>query len=231
MSESDSLPQLPSESTESGTLILLRQIQAGTLDAKQIAVAERRQLVSFLLSDGYSTAEMGQILKVAERTIERDKKLIREGNAIARDPKLVERMMGRLVGEAELCVQRIRKAVRDKDTPCAVRVDAEHRCYQIVSDLIEKMQRLGYLPTAAQKVEAELTHHVGNAPDFAAMQTEVRRLRQVYPHTSEDDPESAKQLDLLEQQIVQADLAGRVEQMSGKIAAQEEEGRDEDVIA
>lgn len=68
---------------------------------------------------------------------------------IAFDPKLVEQMVGRLAGEAELAIQRIRRAVRDKvrnkDTPKTVRVDAEHRCYQIFSDLVGSMQRLGYL--------------------------------------------------------------------------------------
>jgi hypothetical protein len=102
-----------------------------------------------------------------------------------------------------------------------VRVDAEHRCYQIISDLIDKMQRLGYLPTAAQKVEADLTHHVGDVPDFVAMRAEVKRLQQVCQHTSDDGPNSARQLVLLEHQIVQADLASRVEQIAGEIGDKE----------
>ena len=207
----------PGPAGETGTVALLRQIQSGAMDPKSIGPADRRQLVAFLLSDGYSAAEMSQILKVAERTIERDKKAIRESNAIARDPRLVEQMVGRLVGEAELAVQRIRKAVRDKDTGKALRVDAEHRCYQITSDLVVSMQRLGYLPTAAQKVEADLTHHVGEVPDFATMQAEVRRLRQIYPVDGENAPDTIRQLGLLEQQITRADLASRVDAISSTL--------------
>ena len=199
---------------ENRTVTLLRKIESGAVSPECVPVTDRRQLVAFLMGDGYSTAEMAQILQVADRTIERDKKVIRESNAITRDPKLVEQMVGRLVGEAELCVQRIRKAVRDKKVSPAVKVDAEHRCYQIVSDLTQSMQRLGYLPTAAQKVEADLTHHVGEVPDFVTMQAEVRRLKQICQQRSEDAPEAAQHLLLLEQQIVQAELASRVDDLS-----------------
>ncbi len=124
------------------TLSLLQKIQAGTVDPKCIRPAERRAIVSYLMADGYSTADMAQILKVSDRSIERDKKAIREANALSADPELVEQMAGRLVCEAELSIQRIRKTARDKNTPQAVRIEAEHRCYQIVSDMITSLQHL-----------------------------------------------------------------------------------------
>ena len=208
----------PESGGETTTLALLRKIQSSAIDPKTIPVRERQQLVAFLMSDGYSVADMGQILKVGDRTIERDKKAIRESNVIVRDPRLVEQAVGRLVGEAELTVQRIRRAVRDKDTSKAVRVDAEHRCYQIISDLVGVMQRLGYLPTAAHKVEADLTHHVGEVPDFATMQTEVRRLQRIRHQTGDDAPEVTEQLGLLGRQITRADLASRVKFVSSTIS-------------
>jgi hypothetical protein len=194
------------------------------MDPKAISTAERRQLVAFLTGDGYSTAEAAQILQVTDRTIERDKKTIRESNAIARDPKLVGQMVGRLVGEAELSVQRIRKAVRDKKASPAIKVDAEHRCYQIFSDLIQSLQRVGYLPTAAQKVEADLTHHVGEVPDFNALQAEIRRVKQVCRDTGGELP---TQVALLERKIFEADLATQVEQVAAKVD-DPEEGQEDD---
>ena len=204
-------------SGEIGTVALLRKIQSGAIDPKTIAVQERRQLVAFLMSDGYSVAEMGQILQVGDRTVERDKKAIREANVIVRDPKLVEQTVGRLVSEADLAIQRIRRAVRDKDTSKAVRVDAEHRCYQIISDAIGVMQRLGYLPTAAHKVEADLTHHVGELPNYATMHTEIRRLTQICDQTGENAPEMGQQLRLLERRVLQANLASQVDAVSSTI--------------
>ena len=207
------------------TVALLRKIESRAISPDCISLADRRQLVAFLVADGYSTAEMAQILQVADRTVERDKKIIREANAIVRDPKLVEQMVGRLVGEAELSVQRIRKAVRDKKVSPAIRVDAEQRCYQIISDLIQSLQRVGYLPTAAQKVEADLTHHVGEVPDFGTMQAEVRRIRQICQDTSGEVPPHVA---LLERQIVQANLATRVDELATEVERTEEGGGDDE---
>ena len=196
------------------TLSLLQKIQVGTVDPKCIRPAERRQIVSYLMADGYATADMAQILKISDRSIERDKKTIRETNALAASPELVEQMTGRLVCEAELSIQRIRKAARDKTTPQAVKVDAEHRCYQIVSDMIASMRHLGYLPTATSKLQADFTHNIGQIPDFAQMQAEVQRLRQITGETQGTDSEVTEQLNQIETQLTKVDLANQIESIS-----------------
>ena len=203
--------------TEERTLSLLQKIQAGTVDPKCIRTAERRLVISYLMADGYSTADMAQILKVSDRSVERDKKVIRETNALAADPELVEQMVGRLVCEAELSVQRIRKTARDKGTPQAVKVDAEHRCYQIISDMVASLQRLGYLPTATPRLQADFTHTFGQIPDFAQMQAEVQRLRQITGETQGTDPQLTEQLNQIETQLVKVNLAGQIEKISGVI--------------
>lgn len=214
-----SRPPHPTPGDDAGdrTLSLLKKIDSGAVNPTSIGMPERRQLVGFLMGDGYSTAEISQILQVADRTIERDKKAIRESNAIARDPKHVEQMVGRLVGEAELSVQRMRKAVRDKKVSPSVKVDAEHRCFQVVNDLVQSLQRLGYLPTATQKVEADLTHHVGDVPDFGTTRAEAVRLKKICQQHPECNPEVVQRVLRLERHVVEADFATQVEQVSGQI--------------
>ena len=226
----DNLPQTqespqPSDNTtrdtEERTLSLLQKIQAGTVDPKCIRPAERRLIVSYLIADGYSTADIAQILKVSDRSIERDKKAIREANALSADPELVEQMVGRLVCEADLSIQRIRKAARDKGTPQAVKVDAEHRCYQIASDLIASLQRLGYLPIATSRLQADFTHNIGQIPDFAQMQAEVQRLRQITGETQETGPQLTEQLNEIETQLVKVSLANKIENISNIVESEE----------
>ncbi len=215
----------PSDNTpcEAGerTLSLLQKIQAGTVDPKCIRPAERRLIVSYLMADGYATADMAQILKVSDRSIERDKKAIREANALAATPELVEQMVGRLRCEAELSIQRIRKAARDKETSPAVRIDAEHRCYQIVSDMTASMRHLGYLPTATSKLQADFTHNIGQIPDFAQMQAEVQRLRQITGETQGTDSEVIEQLNQIETQLGKAKLANQIENISNIVESKE----------
>jgi hypothetical protein len=174
-----------------------------------------------MIGEGYSTAEMAQILKVSDRSIERDKKAIREANALSAGPELVEQMVGRLVCEADLSIQRIRKAARDKDTSPAVRIDAEHRCYQIVSDMVASLQSLGYLPIAAQRLQADFTHSIGQIPDVAQMQEELQRLRQITGETQGTDPRLIEQLSEVETQLVKVGLASQIENISKIVESRE----------
>ncbi len=210
-----------SDDCEERTLSLLQEIQAGVMDPKCIRPAERRLIVSYLIADGYCTAEMAQILKISDRSIERDKKAIREANALAATPELVEQMVGRLYHEAELSIQRIRKVARDKKTPPAVKVDAEHRCYQIESDFITSLRHLGYLPTATAKLQADLTHHVGQLPDFAQLQGEVQRLKRITSETKGTDPTVKEQLNEIETQLGKVKLVDQLESISNIIENKE----------
>jgi transposase len=206
------------------TFALLKQIQSGRMDPSSVSKSSRRQLVVHLINDGYSTPDIAEILKVSDRTIERDRKAIRESNALSRDPRLVEQMTGRLVGEAELCVQRIRKAARDKEASPMVRIEAEHKCFQIVSGVVEGLQRLGYLPTATQKLEAELTHHAGSIPEYDAIDADILRLKEISKRSPGSD--AAKQVALLEQTVVRTRLATEVESLSAKLENDEENPND-----
>lgn len=226
----DNLPQtnenpLPSDNTacdtEERTLSLLQKIQAGVMDPKCIRPAERRLIVSYLMADGYSTADIAQILKVSDRSIERDKNAVREANAIAADPALVEQMVGRLVLEAELSIQRIRKAVRDKDTPHSVKVDAEYRCFQIASDMVSSLQRLGYLPTATARLQADITHSIGEIPELPQLDMEAQRLMQLTGEIQGTDPRLTEQLTEIRTQIVKVQLADKIQTISNVL---EEEG-------
>ncbi len=175
-------------------LALLQEIRSGHRAPQSISPAERRSLVSMLMVEGQSTADIAHLLKVCDRTIERDKKAIREENAIAKDPKFVEQMVGRLVREAETCTQRIRKALRERDATVAEKIEGEHRCFQIADALAERLQSLGYLPTAAQKVEAELVGQRNQStPTLAEIQHESLRLGRIHNRrlaSSNEAPES-----------------------------------------
>ena len=222
---------IPSDNTACGTeertLSLLQKIQSGTLDPKLVRPIERRILVGFLMSDGYSATEIAQILKVSDRSVERDKKVIREENAIAPDPKLVEQMVGRLVFEAELSIQRIRKTTRDKDAPASVKIDAEHRCYQIVHDMVLSLQRLGYLPIATQRMQADITHSIGQIPELPQIELEFQRLKHISGENQGTNPQLTERLNLLQTKIVKASLVNELQEVSNLITGKEDQNEPE----
>lgn len=165
--------------SEINTLDILSNIQAGKLSPKKLIPEQRLPLVDFLTCEGHSIAEIAKILQRSDKTIERDRKAIFEQNAIEFEPKFPAQMTGKLIREAEMSTQKIRKIARDQNTPAAVKIDAYHKSYTIVSDLVQRMQGIGLMPSAAKKIEAKLTSQ--NNPDLSLDEilAETNRLKTV----------------------------------------------------
>ncbi len=174
-------PEAPFQS-----LSLLQKIQKGHGDPRQLNPEDRRQLVAFLVTEGQSTADIAHLLKVSDRTIERDRKALRQENALDKDPQLTSQMAGRLCAEAELCVQRIRKYQREHDATSAVKIDAEQRCFQILAQLTEKLQSMGYVESIRQRFEGQVTCQVGPTPSLQEIMQEAQRLNRIQASLSED---------------------------------------------
>jgi len=160
-------------------LDILQGIKARTTDPASLLPNQRKLLVQFLVAEGQSTAEIAHLLKVSDRTIERDKKAIHEENAISQDPELANIIAGRLVDEAQICIQRIRKFERDNNCPSIAKIEGEKGCFHIVNSLAERLQSMGYLPIAAKKLEANLTHHMENTLSLDEIDYEVQRLKEI----------------------------------------------------
>ena len=164
------------KSKELRCLDILQGIKAGTTDPASLLPNQRKLIVPFLMAEGQSTAEIAHLLKVSDRTIERNKKAIREENAISQDPELANIIAGRLFDEAQICIQRIRKFERDNNCPSAAKIEGEKGCFHIVNSLAERLQSMGHLPTAAKKLEADLTHHMGNTLSLDEIKSEAQRM-------------------------------------------------------
>ncbi len=179
-------------STDSGNdrsvLSLMRDIQQGRLAPRSLGVEDRRRCVEHLTGEGYSLAEIAEILKVTERTIARDRSAVRQSNAIERDNDITGEMVGQLVKQADTTINRIRRVTRDSETPPATRIEGEKACWVITRDLIQKLQALGYLPNAPQEIRGQMTHHVEHLPAFGQMNEEVTRLELIVnQHVLEGD--------------------------------------------
>lgn len=194
------------KSKEPRCLDILKGIKDSALDPASLSPDERRPLVVLLMAEGQSTAEIALLLKTSDRTIERDKKAIRENNALSPDPKFAYIMGGRLVDEAQTCVQRIRKFQRDANCPTVAKIEGEKACFQITNELAARLQSLGFLPTAATKLEAKLSRGIDEFPSFDEIEAELDRLGQLASNSSE----SKNQIVVLTKDIKKAKLAGQV---------------------
>lgn len=197
---------------------LLQKIKASHTSPGSISVVDRRLIVEMLMTDGATVPEIAQILDVSERTVKRDKQGIRAANAIDRDPKLVGQMVGRLITEADTAIQRIRRAIRDPRTMPAVKVDGEHRCYQINSDFFRHLQRIGFVPTAVQEIRGDLMHHFAEPPGLDEIQKEMARIEQIGRHVGAVDPQITAMMDEMRDQVTRLALGEQLEQLSDAVA-------------
>ncbi len=188
----------PSEPDDKPTVLsVIRGLQDGTVSAKTLSITSRRACVEHLTGEGYSVVEIAEILKVSERTVARDRQAIHVANAVQRDPALVGQVVGRLTHETDLSISRMRRVAREKKTTASVKVEAEHRCYQVYSDFLQNLQRLGYLPTAAHEIRADLMHHVDHPPSFDEMLEEVAQL-ELALGAAESTPDESTRLQITE---------------------------------
>lgn len=188
-------------------------MQGGQVSPANLPASSRRLCVEHLTAEGYSLVEIAEVLKVSERTVARDRAAVLQQNAVQKDPKLLGQMVGRLVREAENCISRMRRVSRDKETPPAVKIEAEHRSWQVVRELAEVLQRLGYLPTAAHEIKADLTHHLGGMPEIPELQQELARLQQAHRKYLPQDPQATQELEHVQQTVQTLSLVDQIDQL------------------
>lgn len=161
---------------ERSVIELIQEIRSGTVDPGCLSAEDRQACVRHLGAEGLAVPEIAQVLRCSDRTITRDRKALQEAAAITPDPALAGRTAGQLIAEAGLCTDRIRRVTRDRDTPAAVKVDGERACFEILTKLVLSLQSLGYLPSAAHQIRAELTHHQGEPPEYTELAAEAGRI-------------------------------------------------------
>ncbi|MCC7409731.1 MAG: helix-turn-helix domain-containing protein [Phycisphaeraceae bacterium] len=170
------LKLLSEPAQERGALAILQDLKQGAGSPHDLSTQDRRVCVMHLGAEGLSIAEIAKILGVSERTILRDRRVNQEENALQHDPRLAGQMAGRLVAEAELAMQRIRRVTRDTQTPPAVRVEGEKACFGICHDAVARLQSLGFLPTATQRFEADICQTAEAIPTYGQIEEEVQLL-------------------------------------------------------
>lgn len=124
---------------------VLRQLREGSIEPQQIGLQIRRNCVRYLRYEGYTQQEIAEIFRVSRQTIIRDEKAIRSEQSVLVDDLDIDIIAGELIAIANNLTA---KAIRNKDYSLA---------WKIECDLITKLQSLGYLPKAAEKLNVNVT--------------------------------------------------------------------------
>lgn len=212
-------------------LSVIRDIQQGKLDARSLAIEDRRRCVEHLTGEGFSLAEIAEILKVKERTIARDRSAIRKSNSIKSDENFTEEMVGLLITQADTSINRIRRITRDSATPPATRVEGEKACWVITRDLVHILQTLGYLPNTPQQIHGHITHQIEHLPEFKQMDEEVVRMEIILSQQvlagEEDKQPLLEQLTSLKDQVKRGVLQEQLTSIASQLVEERKANNDQ----
>jgi hypothetical protein len=124
-----------------------------------------------------------------------------------------------LLTHAEQSMQRLRRIARERDCDPAVRVEAERSAWTVMRELVEVLQRLGFLPTAPQQFEASVLHRQVEPPSTAALEAEAQRLRDVLIQSGAASSETLQQLDLLQDSLTRTAASEQLASLTKSLPA------------
>lgn len=153
--ERGAAPPKTADQVERSALAILRELKAGRVRAGNLSSEDRQTCVDHLSAEGYSAAEIAEILRVSERTIARDRAALRAHYRLNSDPGFGAEFAGNLARQAELAAWRLLRVYREKEAPHFARIAAAAATWKVQLDLLRALQSLGQLPIAGSPVRAE----------------------------------------------------------------------------
>jgi len=209
-------------------LSVLQKVKAGELDPRNLSAESRQACVEHMGIEGYATAEMAQVLRVTERTIRRDRQAIRKAHAVEPGDEFVRETVGALVAHGEMAIDRIRRQARSRELSPMERVHAERLAWRIRDELVERLQKLGYLPTAATEVKGAFTHELtGLAPTYNEIRVQIQQLEAVVGDSKDVPPEVAGRVTQLKALLPRCQVADELESLAEGIENGKESSHDD----
>lgn len=124
---------------------LVRDLHEGRIAVDDLPTERRRECVSHLTLEGFSSAQIAGLLKVSDRQVRRDRAAVRKDEAVTPDLKLGDELLGEFQRIALASIQRLTRLCGDAAQPVYARLWAEEAIVRIHQRLIQTAQRIHYL--------------------------------------------------------------------------------------
>ena len=211
-------PPVPADEPAGDTepvLSLIKQIKEKRVNPAVLSAEDRRRCVDVLWGEGYTVAEIAQILKRSERTINRDRWDLRAARALHVDSQFAPQMAGELMRQAEGSASRLRRIAREPGASAMERCMAENFAFKIFIDMIGKFQSMGYLPRIPTGVVAQLVGASGDEAiaTYDQLAQRLKELDGVDRELGLNDPEHRERRRALQEVVRRGRAAAEIDQM------------------
>ena len=213
---------------ESPVFKIIQEIKEGRRVARDLTMSERQECVEALYLEGYSIAQMTQLLDRSEKTIRRDMEYIRERNCAKPSIELATQLVGDMVLKSRAHQAHLMRLARSKDGSLQEKAQAEYYAWKVESEMIERLQTLGYLPSAPQKLIGDIYHH--NDDDdkaFLEAREKLKELEVIAKDTGVLDEATQKGIENLKEKIEKAEIVKEIKDLNKNQDKKEEETKNE----
>ncbi len=198
-------------------IALLRDLQSGKLSAENISKDSRQMIVEHLSSEGYSAGHIAEICKISQRTIHRDRDDIRKKNAVSRDPEFTAKQVGQLMHRADQAVGSLIRISKDNACPYSTKVHAISETWNIIKELNQVLQSVGYLPNTALQINANVDHTFSEPPTFEQLKCEIETLELSLQQTDSGDEKTLKMVAGLKSLIVRSSTSNAIKTIKNQV--------------
>ena len=132
---------------------LVRQLEEQSSDPKILDKSTLRECAVFLKNKGYSSTEIGHVLKVNERTIQRYMKEYRKKTRLGLGENFHQDFVGEIVNNMRLRCQRLWKLAYSGKLSAYEEARVICMIHQIEMNKVAVLERLGYLQESQGKDE------------------------------------------------------------------------------
>jgi len=188
-------------------LSILQQIKDGTKNPRDLDKDVRQRCVEMMFLEGYSEAQIAQVLDRSEKTIRRDLAEIRKKNAVTPSVEKAKEIVGEMQQQVRAQISRLTRFAVARENPSVARITAEAVAWRIRKEFTEKLQSLGYLPL--KPTEFVLTHQ-SEEKSFAEIEQTLADIHSVAQENGTLNPELEGVIQNLQADLEKAKLSHKV---------------------
>lgn len=197
---------------------LLQEINSGQTDPSLLGKPSRQQCIELLIAEGYTHAQIAQVLKCSEKTVSRDMKEIHRRNELVPNVPFAKEFIGDMFKKAMNHHGYFMRLARTKGASVADKVQAEFAAWKVIKELTEKLQSLGYLPSRPQEVVGDVFHHLDDRSEqtLAEIQKMIIELEAVSKDDGASSEEISREIKSLKERLTKAEISSEVTKLSEK---------------
>lgn len=197
-------------------LQLLQEIDSGITNPKLLDKQSRQQCVELLIIEGYTHAQISQVLRCSPKTVHRDAKEIRESNQLTPNIEFAKQFIGEVLQKGMNHHSSLVRIARSKNISSGEKIQAEYIAWKVFKEITETLQSLGYLPLKPKEVTGELFHHIGNNEGGESIDEARNMLIEIESVAKDTDtytPELRKKLKALNSRIDEVEVVSEVKEL------------------